>query len=173
VIERALNIARDPLELARWESNDRRRRQNALEKLADRLELPPPAPKRLRPRPKAVTAFEPGQHLVLQPGSGSVLLRVTRIHEDKGGRFPHVVVVSWNGTERQLRKAHRLPEVSNPVPLRRGGEAFGAILVGDPPHESECRILDQLVDGRTPAQQWSSAHVVNWSGLEQWLDEHT
>lgn len=173
VIERALAIARDPSELARWEPGDRPQRQKVLAELADQLEQPAPAPKRVRPRPKADTGFEPGQHLVLQGAPRPGLLRVTRLHEDKGGQYPHVVVVAWNGKERQLKKAHRLPEVSNPKPLRRGGEALGAILVGDEPHESDYRVLDQTVDRRTPRHRWSSAHVVEWSGLARWLGEHT
>jgi hypothetical protein len=80
-----------------------------------------------------------------------------------------VVLVSWNGKERQLHKAHRLPEVSNPAPLRRDGEALGVILIGDPPRDGY-RLLDERVDGRTPAQRWSSASVVKWSDLQRFLD---
>ena len=103
-------------------------------------------------------------------GGSSALLRVTRIHEDKGGRLPHVLVLSWNGSERQLRKAHRLAEVPDPAPLRKEGEALGFLPNGDIPPEMAYRLLDQRSDKRTPMQRWSSAHVIKWSDLPQRLD---
>jgi hypothetical protein len=118
VIDRAITIIDSPSELDRWEPANRNRRKVALDKLRAKLLQPPPQPKRLRPRPKVETRLEPGQHVVAPVRDREVVLRVTRIHDDKGGRCPVVVVLDWDNDERKLRKAHRLPAALNPSPKR-------------------------------------------------------
>ena len=119
VLERALDIIDDPGEMERWAPKDRRRRAAALAKLKSTLESPPSPAKRLRPRTTVDTRLELGQHVVvpLPGGERSVLLRVTGVTEDRGGRYPHVVVVEWNGKARQLHEAHRLPAILDPTPI--------------------------------------------------------
>lgn len=88
VLERALTIIDDPRELERWQSADRRRRRAALDKLGEQLRQQAPSPKRLRPRRKVDTRLEAGQHILFDTGTRRLLLRVERINEDQGGRYP-------------------------------------------------------------------------------------
>ena len=171
VLERALGIIDDPVEVERWAPKDRGRRAAALAKLKSTLESPPPPAKRLRPRTKVDTRLEPGQHVVVPlPGrERSVLLRVTGVTEDRGGRYPHVVVVEWNGKERRLRTAHRLPATLDPTPMR-DDEAWGFTLIGEPSDPSDLRVLSVVTDRRTPTRQWESGIVVKWSQLGGQLD---
>jgi hypothetical protein len=168
VLDRALSIIDSPSELERWEPAQRTRRKAALDKLRDQLLQPPPPPKKLRPRPKLETNLEPGQHVLVPVRDRDVLLRVTRIHEDKGGRCPVVVVLDWNSHERRLRKPHRLPAQPNPWP-QRADEAMGFILIGERSDPDEIQVLPQVTDGRTPRTRWQSQLLIKWSELEKWF----
>lgn len=168
VLDRALSIIDSRSELERWEPAQRTRRKAALDKLRDQLLQPPPPRKRLRPRPKVATNLEPGQHVLVPVRDRKVLLRVTRIQEDKGGRCPVVVVLDWNGEERRLRKPHRLPALPNPWP-QRADEAMGFILIGEPSDPDEIQVLSQVTDQRTPTRRWQSQLVIKWSELEKWF----
>jgi hypothetical protein len=142
VIAHASDIIDDPAEMERWAPADRRGRAATLAKLRSTLESAPPPPKRLRPRAKSDTRLEAGHHVVvpLRSGERSILLRVTGITEDRGGRYPQAVAVEWNGTERQLRKAHRLPALLDPTPTR-DDEAYGFTLLGEPDDPDDLRVL--------------------------------
>ncbi|WP_183099603.1 hypothetical protein [Nocardioides pelophilus] len=164
VIGRAFDLIDDPSELARWEPAQRTRRKAALNKLRDELLQPAPDPKKLRPRRKGTTSLEPGQHVVMPLPGGPVLLRVVRIHEDKSGRAPVVVVVDWDGQQQSLRDAHRLPAVLAPMPLRED-EAMGFIVFGEPSDPDEVQVLPQRVDERTPTRRWYAQVVTRWSEL--------
>ncbi len=171
VLERALDIIDDPVEMERWAPKDRRRRAAALAKLKSTLESPPSPARRLRPRTKVETHHELGQHVVvpLPGGERSVLLRVTGVTEDRGGRYPHVVVVKWNGKERQLHEAHRLPATLDPTPMR-DDEAWGFTLIGEPSDPKDLRVLSVVMDRLTPTRQWESGTVVKWSELGGQVD---
>jgi Domain of unknown function (DUF4259) len=168
VRSRAMDIIDAPEELQRWQPKDRRRRQAALQKLRERLGQSPPKPKRLRPRTKVDTRLEEGQHVLVDVGGRRVLLRVTGVTHDKGGRYPHAVVLAWNGSDRQLRKAHRLPAVLDPTPLRED-EALGFLLIGEPHDPESLVVLPQVTDRRTPRRRWASRVVTKWSGLGRHL----
>lgn len=170
VINHALEIIDSSSELDRWNPKDRSRRKATLLKLRERLEQAPGPPKSVRPRPKVDTQLESGQHVVAQVGDRRVLLRVTGVTEDKGGRYPHVVVVDWDGSERQLRKAHRLAPVLDPTP-QRTDEAMGFLLIGEPSDPDDAVLLPQQTDRRTPARQWESATVTKWSQLHRFLGQ--
>ncbi len=168
VIERAIRIIDSPSELERWEPPDRNPRKAALQRLRAKLIQPPPQPKRLRPRKKVDTRLEPGQHVVVSVSGRQVVLRVMRIQQDKGGRYPVVVVVDWDNDQRKLRKAHRLPAALNPV-RRRKDEAMGFILIGEPSDPEAIEVLAQTADWRTPARRWQAQAVTRWSGLERFF----
>ena len=168
VLDRTLAIIDDPGELERWEPAQKRRRRVALDKLRDQLLQPPPPPKRLRPRRKVDTSLEPGQHVVVRFRDRRILLRVTRIHEDKGGRCPVVVVLGWDGHERSLRRARRLPAMLNPSP-KRADEAMGFILIGERSDPDEIQVLPQVADRRTPTRRWQCQTVTKWSELERFF----
>jgi hypothetical protein len=164
VVSRAIGIIDSPDELTRWPPNLRKRRHAALLKLRQRLDSPPPPAKPIRPRTKADTSLEDGQHVVVPVAERRVLLRITGVTEDKGGRYPHAVLVSWDGSDRQLRRAHRLPTVLDPMPLR-DDEAWGFLLVGTPGDPHDAKVLPQRTDRRTPSRRWKSSHVTKWSDL--------
>jgi len=168
VRSRAIEIIEAPEELERWQPKDRKRRQAALEKLRERLSQPPPPPKRLRPRVQVDTRLESGQHVLFVVDGRRVLLRVTSVSDDKGGRYPHAVLVAWNGSDRQLRKAHRLPAVLDPTPLRKD-EALGFLLIGEPSDPESLSVLPQVVDRRTPRRRWESRVVTKWTDLGRHL----
>lgn len=170
VIDRAIEIIDSPAEMERWSRRDRRRRKATLHKLRERLAQPPGLPKRIRPRLKVDTRLENGQHVVANVGDHRVLLRVIGVTEDKGGRYPRVVVVDWDGSERQLRKAHRLPAVLDPTPLR-DDEAMGFVLVGEPTDPDDALVLRQRADRRTPVRRWESATVTKWSELVRFFPQ--
>lgn len=176
VIERALWIIDDPAELKRWEAKTQKRRSAALEKLRLRLVEPAPQPKRIRPRKKVSTSLQAGQHVVFDiPGAGPVLLRIEGVQEDKGGQYPRAIAVRWDGTERSLKRADRLPPHLDPDSHRHPptsaraveGEALGFVLIGGDP--TGLRILSQRVGRRTPKPRWSSAWVTPWVGLARWF----
>ncbi|MFN8191571.1 MAG: hypothetical protein U0R78_14245 [Nocardioidaceae bacterium] len=168
VLDHATAIIDDPEELARWTPKDRKRRRAVLLKLRERLAQPPPPPKQPRPRTKADTRLEVGQHVLVRVDDRRVLFRVTGVTEDKGGRYPGVVVVDWDGSDRQLRRAHRLPPALDPKPLR-DDEAMGFVLIGEPTDPDDLLVLDQRADRRTPARRWSSGTVTKWSELDRFL----
>jgi hypothetical protein len=168
VTDSAISIIDSPIELERWEPPNRNPRRAPLQRLRAKLLQSPPQPKRLRPRTKVDTRLEPGQHVVVSVCDRSVVLRVTRIHEDKGGRCPVVVVVDWDNDERKLRKTHRLPAALNPSPIRED-EAMGFILLGEPSDPEAIQVLPQTADRRTPARRWQAQVVTTWSGLERFF----
>lgn len=171
VIRRALEIIDDPAEMDRWAPQDRGRRVATLAKLRTTLELTPPAPKRVRPRTTVDTRLEAGSHVVvpLHGGERRILLRITGIIEDRGGRYPRAVAVEWDGTERQLRKADRLPALLDPTPMR-DDEAFGFTLLGEPVDPEDLRVLPAATDRRTPKRRWESMIVTKWSELGRFFD---
>lgn len=126
VIERAITIIDDPAELERWDPSDARRRRAALKKLRSRLQKKPRSPKRLRARRGVDTALEEGQHLLFDTGTRVLLLRVLGVSTDKGGRYPFVMLLDWDGTEASLEQAHRLPGRLDPGKNRREGERMGS-----------------------------------------------
>lgn len=168
VIDRAISIIDSPSELERWAPPNRNPRNAALERLRATLLQSPPQPKRLQPRTKVDTRLEPGQYVVVSVRGRRVVLRVTRIHEAKGGRCPVVVVVDWDNDERKLRKAHQLPAALNPAPLRED-EAMGFILLGEPSDPDAIQVLPQTADRRTPGRRWQAQAVTTWSGLERFF----
>lgn len=170
VIDHAIEIIDSPAELERWSRKDRSRRKAALHRLRERLAQPPGPPKRVRPRPRVDTRLENGQHVVVRVGDQRALLRVTDVTEDAGGRYPRVVLVDWDGSERQLRKAHRLPAVLNPTPLR-DDEAMGFLMVGEPTDPDDAVVLPRRADRRTPARRWESATVTKWSELVRFFPQ--
>lgn len=171
VIQRALEIIDDPAEMDRWAPTDRPRRAATLGTLRTTLESAPPAPGRLRPRTKVDTSLKAGRHVVvpLHDGQRGILLRITRITQDRGGRYPQAVAVEWDGTERQLRKAHRLPAFLDPTP-RRDDEALGFNLIGEPGDPQDLRVLPAVIDQRTPTRRWESAIITKWSELGRFFD---
>jgi len=172
-IERALQILDDPEELARWDPKARMRRRVALDKLRAQLTEPVPQPKKVRPRKKVDTALEPGEHVVFDSGSVPALLRITGVTSDRGGRYARAVHVEWDGTERQLREAHRLPPVleRGADRLRREPEARGFTLIGEPADPAGLKKLPSAVDRRTPTMRWQSLRVLRWSQLAKFLEE--
>lgn len=172
VIDRALEIINDPEELERWSPKDRTRRRAALAKLQEQLQAPTPAPKKLRPRKKVDTSLQAGEHVLFDAGSRVLLLRVTGVTSDKGGRYAKAIEVSWDGSERQLKKANRLkPVVESRSTLRRGPQARGFTLIGEPADPPDLRRLAVVSDRRTPTMHWQSAWVLRWSQLAAFLGE--
>lgn len=166
-IERALAIIDSPEELERWPIAERKRRTAALDRLREALTAPVPPPKRVRPRQKVDTRLAVGQHVVVSTGHDDrLLLRVTGIHEDRGGRCAQVVVVAWDGTEQALRQAHRLPPLLDPEALRTG-EAMGFTLVGEPSDPLDLRVSPEKVGSSTPPMPWQSLTVCRWSQLSE------
>jgi len=170
VVDRARGIVDDAGELERWPTAERKRRKAALARLRDTLMQPPPSPKRVRRRSKVDTRLEAGQHIVVPlDGQREILVRVTGVNEDKGGRYPEVVVLAWDGTEEQLRKAHRLHTLLSPSPLR-DREAMGFLLIGQPHDPEEIRLLSVRTDRRTPKRRWQAGWVSTWSDLARFFD---
>ncbi len=176
VVERALAIIADPNELARWDLKDRTRRASALEKLRLQLIQPAPEPKRVRPRKKVTTDLQAGQHVVFEvPIAGPVLLRIEGVQEDKGGQYPQAIAVQWDGSERSLKRADRLPPHRDPDTQRLfaasaralEGEALGFLLTGGDP--SALRLLPKRVGRKTPTLRWSSSWVTPWTELTRWF----
>lgn len=176
VIDRALRIVEDPAELERWDGKHHARRRAVLEALRTQLLLPPPAPKRLRAKTKVTTSLEAGQHVVFDvPGVGPVLLRVETFMEDKGGRYPCVIAVRWDGRESSLARADRLPFIQDPDAQRHPpssrraleGEALGFTLTSADPRD--VRVLPLRVGPQTPRPKWTSGWVTPWEGLARWF----
>lgn len=121
------------------------------------------------------TSLAAGQHVVVQLADGQILLRIDGVQEDKGGRYPTAVAVQWDGTERSLRNADRLPtmgeterrHLSSTSPRATEGEARGFVLVGAEP--TSLQVLPTVVGPRTPVPKWTSAWVVSWVELGLWF----
>jgi hypothetical protein len=149
----AMRILDDPAELARWPDSSKRQRNAALAKARQLLTQPQPAPKPLRKRTKADTALAAGQHVRWHLGHDKpdALFRVTGIHQDKGGRYPQLLALDWNGAERSQRKANRLDALSGgPDPLSGRDAALGFTALGRPSDPHDLVILDCTADRRTP-----------------------
>ncbi|NLJ54361.1 MAG: hypothetical protein GX344_09540 [Intrasporangiaceae bacterium] len=171
IIDRALAIIDDLSELERWPKADRRRRAATLAKLRATLETEPRAPQRVRRRKKVDTALQAGQHVLVPVDGGErqMLLRVTGIQEDKGGRYPVVVVLDWDGSQSQLLAAHRLPSMLSPDKLRRADSDFGFVITG-PSDPTDLQVLPAVSDTATPQRQWQSRFVITWALLGRFLD---
>ncbi|RZS32726.1 hypothetical protein EV193_111111 [Herbihabitans rhizosphaerae] len=164
VRDRAEAIIDNPRELDRWAPESRSARESALTELRGKLRVSGiPPRKRPRRRTRRDTDLTPGQHVVVRVPA-PVLFRVVRIHEDKGGRHPVLVLVRWDGDERTLAEAHRLPPVPNPKPLRKE-EALGFLLVGDPLPAEQVQVLPVVADDGTPSMRWYSQLVVKWTEI--------
>lgn len=172
VIDRALEIIDDPDELERWEPPDRKRRAATLARLKATLQTEPRAPQRLRPRVKAETALRAGQHVLVpvEAGARRILLRITGIQEDKGGRYPVAVALEWDGSDGQLLQAHRL----SPMPWWSKSlsveEDFGFILIGKGGDPTDLHVLTVIGDSATPARSRQRRLVIPWSDLGQFFD---
>jgi len=87
VRDQALRIIEDGSDLARWDSD--RRRRAALEKLERQLRSPQPPMKKIRKRYVQTCEWQIGEVLAyIQPSGNRVLFRVVGYHEDLGGRAP-------------------------------------------------------------------------------------
>lgn len=170
VRSRALHIIDSQEELERWEPSDRTKRAKALADAKGQLLGPVPPTKKLRPRTKVSTALAAGDHVryAFDVHGHEVLLRVTNIHEDKGGRMPTVEVLVWDGSEGQAPRANRLPVV---VHLFGGHpEPFRLLLVGEPGDPAGLVVLPVKSDRRTAAPLQGSGGIVSkWSEIAQYF----
>ena len=98
-----------------------------------------------------------------------VLLRVVDVHQDKGGRYPAVVVVAWDGTDASLRQAHRLPRLQAGERALRRGEALGFTLIGSPSDPPSLKVIPVTTDRRTPRTQWYTGYVIKWTEIGEFL----
>lgn len=172
VIERALQIIGDPSEFERWSPKDQTRRRAVLAKLQAQLQAPAAEPKKVRPRKKVDTSLEAGEHVLFDAGSRVLLLRVTGVTSDKGGRYASAIEVDWDGSKRQLNKANRLrPVIESRPTLRREPEARGFTLIGEPDDPPGLRRLPVMSDRRTPTVRWQSAWVLRWSQISAFIAE--
>lgn len=169
----AIRIIDDPAELARWPEPSRRQRRVALEKVRAVLAEPQPEPKRLRPRAKVDTALSPGQHVQFSLGNGKpdVLFRVLDVHQDKGGRYPVLLALEWDGSPKKARKAHRLDALPGGVDsLRKRPVALGFTACGRPTDPPDLTVLDVTSDSRTPRIGLDyHQYVVAWADMHKFF----
>jgi hypothetical protein len=171
-VENAIRVVDDPSELERWANADRRKRQAVLTKVRETLQQPVPPPKRVRTRSKVDTGLRAGQHVRwrLNHGKPDVLLRVIRVHEDKGGRYPVVITLDWDGSERKAREAHRLRAMPGGEGTLREGDALGFMLCGRPNDPPDLEILDARSDKRTPSVGFNhSQWVIPWTDIHRFV----
>ena len=161
----AIGVIDDPNELARWEPGDRRKRSVVLQRAKNSLLTEPPSPKRLRKRARVDTALEAGQHVRYPIGADrpDIVFRVLNIHQDRGGRYPVVVALDWDGFDVDSHEAHRLSPIAGRYGTQRRDKALGFMIMGpsDPP---ELVILGARTDARTPdvgfaRSQWATKWV--------------
>ncbi len=173
VIRRALVIAKDSRELERWGSSAPKR-QKVLDRVVATISQPAPSPKKLKKRVEVTTALEAGQHILWYPGHNrpEVALRVTDIQRDKGGAYPVVVVLSYDGSEASRRNIHRLKPISvmdSPAPgAKERKSGLGFILYGQPGDPEDLTILARRTNWRTPTIP-QTYFVLPWGKLHEWF----
>jgi hypothetical protein len=168
-LAKAMQVIDDPNELARWPVASRRQRQVALTKARGLLSEPLPEPKRLRRRAKVDTTLEAGEHVQWHVGhrKPDAVFRVLDVRQDKGGRYPVLLALKWDGSERELHKAHRLSPLSGGFDKMRQREvALGFMACGRPSDPLDLQRLDARTDRKTPDvgrnyHQW----VVSWTEM--------
>ena len=99
---KALEIIEAGTDLNRWKDAPRalRNRQSVLDRLAEELRSPQPAPKRIPKRFRDSTDWTVGEVIAYRLMSGNlVLLRVIGFHTDWGGTGPVVEPLDWIGRE--------------------------------------------------------------------------
>jgi hypothetical protein len=177
----AVAAAGDPRELARWDGPSRRKRQAALENALAKLAEAQPPPRKVKRRILSETNLVPGQHVIFTMESGHrILLRVLSIHEDKGGRGPHVALLEWQDTDGYPADPSRLGVRPDPRPMRTPPEGMGFTLFGNPgdPVEKleiisparERRLFGRLTRsaGDEPPR-WTSGWVSHWTDLDRFF----
>jgi hypothetical protein len=180
VREAAIAATGDPRELARWEPRDRRKRQAALDKAVQLLQLPQSAPKKVPRRIRCETSLEPGQHVLYELASGSrIMLRVLSIHEDKGGRGPRVALLDWSPNDALPKDPAALTVRADPQ-ARRPGEGMGFLLFGAPgdpgdrlelvPSTRRRTLIGRSAPPRSD-QERISQWVCRWRDLERWFED--
>ena len=100
VREQALEVIESGSDLARWQGSDRKKREKVLEQLAEQLNSPQPAAKKIRKRFRDFTEWDLHEAIGYTLASGQkCILRVVGFWEDRGGRYPRVEVLDWKGEE--------------------------------------------------------------------------
>jgi hypothetical protein len=154
--DRALGFLAHGGDLGRWEETTAARRR-VLDRWAEKLRGPQPAPKRIRPKRTFAVRFARGDVIRLRdPESGAEgLVYVAALHAD--GTVPQLEVLAWSGGEvpdaETIAALGPVPDVEEPIYLRRPkiitarrDQAFGPHLgevvaqgVERPPLEKEMR----------------------------------
>jgi Domain of unknown function (DUF4259) len=95
-IEQALRWLDDERGLGPWEEIGEARRRRAVQRrLAGQLRKPPRAPVRIRRAPRQASPLELGDVVAISAEFGRFFAAVASIHEDRGGRMPHIKVLPF------------------------------------------------------------------------------
>jgi hypothetical protein len=120
---RALGFLEHGGDLERWEPGPTAPRARVLDRWAEKLRGPQPAPKRIRPARSFAVRFARGEVIRLRDGESGAegLVYVAAVSDD--GTVPQVEVLAWEGGEvpdaRTISALPGVPETEYPIYLRR------------------------------------------------------
>lgn len=188
VRDRALEVIDRNVDLARWREQHpslARRRERALQRLAEGLRGPPPQPKRLRRSQPAAVRFEIGDVVRLRSSTAMKVFAIIVAHLDghpRGTANPVVELVIWEGARlppaaqlaqlqcllTQVGSSPRLRPhlfvVSTPSRTRRFGSHIGEVVARGVPRSPAGDPRNGAVNGGEALTSWTT-----WDGLLRFI----
>lgn len=171
VLVHTLNVIDSGTDLEQWNEPElRAKRELVLRDLREQLTSTPPRPKRVPRRFRDICDWKVGDVIAYRLASGKwAAMRVTRHHEDDGGRSPVVLFYDWVGeeplsVERIDRFATRKPTPSVFAAELMIGRRGARQLPTD-----RLRVLGNV---SRPTPPWSGYMVTGWKRLDEYLASH-
>ncbi|MFN0242054.1 MAG: hypothetical protein ACKVWV_04110 [Planctomycetota bacterium] len=163
-MQRALEIIASGRDARRFEDpSDRTQRERVLAELAQRLQTPPPAPKRVPRRVREANDWAVGEHVAFQLVSGRwTILRVIGHHEDRGGRFAVCELLDWIGESIATAEPMAKRAVRGCVDRTRAPQFM---LQGPRTKRDQTRVV-RLRSSSKPSQRPGAYTIVAWKVVD-------
>ena len=165
----AIEILERGGDLERWENQkDRKKREQVLSELREKLKSPPPQPKKVAKQFKEVNEWAIGEVVGFRLASGSwTLFRTIGYHEDKGGKFAVCELLDWIGeqfpSEEEIdRLAFRPSKQPHQEPQ---------FFFQQPKSKKDQERIARLSIVSTPAQTCGMYGVWPWKYVDQFLKD--
>lgn len=170
VLQQALNVIDNGLDLARWDSSskDFTKRKVVLDNLRAQLASPQPPEKRISKRFRDTNDWRIGDLVAYRMRSGRfVILRTIGHHSDKGGRAPICELLDWSGEQ--------LPGSFKSFDVRKsqGARAITQFMIGRTRFKERPDDRLQVLDvNMEPAQKPGGFTVLLWRSFDRALKEY-
>ncbi len=163
----AIEILERGDDLTRWDDpKDRKKREKVLFELREKLESPPPKPKRVPKNIKEANSWEIGEVVGFRLLSGKwTLFRTIGHHEDKGGKFAVCEILNWSGEQFPGK-----PEIDR-FEMRPSTQSFQQpqFMLAQPKSKKDQERIVRLAIVSRPAQKCGGYAVWPWKYADQLL----